>query len=158
MLRRHAITALGLGLSGCGGSGDSSESLPIVLQPQTARFALGAIATGTYAVNSTDGLASLAASAMGTPIPADLTRFPPIDFTQFTLLAVSYGFGGSCFNAEFVSAMLQGQTITVAHRRIELLSGASGAACFGTAAWTLYATIPRRSARVEFEQLPTRFV
>jgi hypothetical protein len=157
MHRREALSLLGFALAGCGGSGDSQELLPLSPQ-QDVRFAMGTIAIGTYALTSTDEVARVAATSVGTPIPADLTRMPQIDFSRNALLAVSYGVGGSCFNAEFVSATLKGQTVTIAHRRIELQGGASGAACFGTAAHTIYATVPSRGTRFEFELLTTRFV
>jgi hypothetical protein len=157
MRRRHAIALLGIGLSGCGGSSDEPESLAIGTVPQELRFAMGAIATGTYAITSWEGLAQVAATAAASPIPADLSRVPPVDFSRFMLLAVSYGVGGGCFAAEFVEARLEGDTITVTHRQIRF-QGASGAACFGTNALTHYATIPLRAARVVFEALPPRFV
>lgn len=130
--------------------------LPTTVQEQV-HYAMGIIAIGTYAMRSMDDVAQVAATSNATPIPADLSRFPQIDFAQSILLGVSYGFGGSCWSAEFVSATLDGDTLTVAHREVRY-PGASGIACFGTVPHTRFATVARGAARVVFELLPVRIV
>jgi hypothetical protein len=157
MQRRHAMVWLGAGLAGCGGGGDDEELLTIQAPPQGLRESLGIIATGTYVIESRSALEQLAATSAGTPIPADVSRVPPIDFTSSVLLAVGEGSGGNCWWAEFVEARRVGDVVTVTYRQVTR-SAVSLGVCFGLAPLTLYALVPRGPARIQFERLPPRLV